>query len=545
MSVVTVTILSQDEQMDPAYEILSLDIIKEINRIPQAQLMLVDGDAAQRNFSISDTAFFEPGKEIEIKLRYEGTPDETVFKGPVVRHGVQAGESGSVLTVEMKDAAVKLTHTRKSIVFREQTDHEIIDRIIQDAGLEKGSIEATEPKHPEIVQYYATDWDFILSRADIQGLIVIADDGNISLQKIAVNGQPKLTFEWGISEIYNFEIEVDASHQYSALEGIAWDLKKLQRTQARQAEAFELSQGNLDGGQIAQTIGFDTYRLTHPVPLDTKELQAWVDARMARSRMSMIRGRIAVAGFADIKPLDVIEVKGIGERFNGKTFVTGIRQKVNDSGWQTDIQFGLSPDWFCRQENIEDVPAAGLLPGVSGLQLGIVDAFEKDPEKEYRVKVILPAIDEENGAVWARLLSPDAGKDHGYFFRPETGDEVVVGFFNNDPRQPVILGAMYGSKNTPPEEVSQLTEKNIKKAIVTKKGTKIGFVDEEKASVFIETPESNKIVFDDDAQMIQVTDQHGNSITMDKNGIEIKSAKDVKIDASGNVQIKGQKVDVK
>jgi len=540
-----VTILSQDEQMDPAYEILSLDIIKEINRIPQAQLMLVDGDAAQRNFSISDTAFFEPGKEIEIKLRYEGTPDETVFKGPVVRHGVQAGESGSVLTVEMKDAAVKLTHTRKSIVFREQTDHEIIDRIIQDAGLEKGSIEATEPKHPEIVQYYATDWDFILSRADIQGLIVIADDGNISLQKIAVNGQPKLTFEWGISEIYNFEIEVDASHQYSALEGIAWDLKKLQRTQARQAEAFELSQGNLDGGQIAQTIGFDTYRLTHPVPLDTKELQAWVDARMARSRMSMIRGRIAVAGFADIKPLDVIEVKGIGERFNGKTFVTGIRQKVNDSGWQTDIQFGLSPDWFCRQENIEDVPAAGLLPGVSGLQLGIVDAFEKDPEKEYRVKVILPAIDEENGAVWARLLSPDAGKDHGYFFRPETGDEVVVGFFNNDPRQPVILGAMYGSKNTPPEEVSQLTEKNIKKAIVTKKGTKIGFVDEEKASVFIETPESNKIVFDDDAQMIQVTDQHGNSITMDKNGIEIKSAKDVKIDASGNVQIKGQKVDVK
>jgi Rhs element Vgr protein len=374
---------------------------------------------------------------------------------------------------------------------------------------------------------------------------MITDDGKISLQKIAVNGESKLTFDWGITEIYNFEIEVDASHQYSGLEGIAWDLKKQERTQASQAEAFELSQGNLDGGQIAETIGFETYKLSHPVPLDTKELQVWADARMARSRMSMIRGRVAVPGFADIKPLDVIEVKGIGERFNGKTFVTGIRHQVNESDWQTDIQFGLSPDWFCRQENIEDAPAAGLLPGVSGLQLGIVDVFEKDPEKEYRVKVILPAIDEENGAVWARLLSPDAGKDRGYFFRPEPGDEVVVGFFNNDPRQPVILGAMYGSKNTPPEEVSELTEENIKKAIVTKKGTKIGFVDNEKASVFIETPESNKIVFDDDTEMIQVTDQHGNSITMDKNGIEINSEKDVKINASGNVEIKGEKVDVK
>ena len=80
---------------------------------------------------------------------------------------------------------------------------------------------------------------------------------------------------------------------------------------------------------------------------------------------------------------------------------------------------------------------------------------------------------------------------------------------------------------------------------MTKKGTKIVFVDEEKASVSIETPESNKIVFSDDAQMVQLADQHGNSITMDKNGIEVKSAKDLKINASGNVEIKGQKVDIK
>ena len=39
--------------------------------------------------------------------------------------------------------------------------------------------------------------------------------------------------------------------------------------------------------------------------------------------------------------------------------------------------------------------------------------------------------------------------------------------------------------------------------------------------------------------------KHGNLITMDANGIEIKSAGDVKIDAGGNVEIIGQKVDVK
>ena len=31
--------------------------------------------SAKRDFPISNTATFEPGKEIEIKLRYEGEPE--------------------------------------------------------------------------------------------------------------------------------------------------------------------------------------------------------------------------------------------------------------------------------------------------------------------------------------------------------------------------------------------------------------------------------------------------------------------------------------
>ena len=239
-----------------------------------------------------------------------------------------------------------------------------------------------------------------------------------------------------------------------------------------------------------------------------------------------------------------MEVAGIGTRFNGTTLVTGIRHRIDAQGWQTDVQFGLSAERFAARPDIVDLPAAGLLPAVHGLQIGIVDAFAEDPDKQFRVKVILPGIDAENGAIWARLASPDAGKDRGYFFRPEPGDEVVVGFFNDDPRQAVILGAMYSAKNTPPKDVAQLTADNIDKAIVTKKGTTIKF-DDQKAAVSIVTPEANTIVLDDDAQTIQITDQHGNAITMDQDGITIKSAKDVKIDASGNVEITGQKVDVK
>jgi Rhs element Vgr protein len=546
MPAVTPTILSEGQPMDPAYALISIDIRRECNRIPQAELRVLDGNAATRELPVSDSGFFDPGAQIEIKMRYEGEEDTTVFKGLVVRHGLEINGRGSVLVIVVKDAAVKLTGSRKSAFFEKKTDDAIIKELITDAGLETGDIAATKPKHVGMVQYYCTAWDFILSRADAQGMLVVAHDGKISLVKLEVTGEAKHTFEYGISEILDLEIDADAGAQYEGVESVAWDPKEQKRTDASKAASVTLSPGDLDGEKLGGAVGKGTATLSHPVPVTPDELQAWADGTLARSRMALCRGRIAVPGFADIKPLDVMELAGLGKHFNGKALVTGLRHRVDGSGWRTDVQFGLPAEGFSRSEGIVDAPAAGLLPGVTGLQIGVVSAFEADPDGELRVKVALPGVDPEKALVWARLASPDAGKDRGYFFRPEPEDEVVVGFLDNDPRYPIILGALYGSKNTPAAAMGEPTDKNAKKGIVTRKGTTIGFVDGDKPSVFIETANKNKLLLDDDGEQISLEDQHGNSITMTKDGIVLKSAKDFKIDAaSGNVEIKGSKVDVK
>ncbi|PON10329.1 Rhs element Vgr protein, partial [Candidatus Entotheonella serta] len=75
---------------------MAIDILKEVNRIPRARLTYLDGDVAQGTFPISDTSQFEPGKEIEIKLRYEGESDRerTVFKGLITQHRVEMDARG-------------------------------------------------------------------------------------------------------------------------------------------------------------------------------------------------------------------------------------------------------------------------------------------------------------------------------------------------------------------------------------------------------------------------------------------------------------------
>jgi Rhs element Vgr protein len=547
MGVVTSTILSADKQIDPAYDIVSIDIIKEANRIPRAQLVLIDGDTIQQTFAISDTDSFKPGQPIEIKLRYESEPtrEVSVFKGLVVGQRVEASPRGTLLTVELKDVAVKLTFARKSAVYLDQSDDKIISQIIKQSGLTQGTIAATKAVHTELVQYYCTDWDFVLARAEANGLLVVVDNGAMSTAEPAITGSAKHTFTYGLDEIFDFDIEADAMHQYGDVESIAWDGKNQKPTSTTRAAQFKLAQGNLDARKIAGELGASTTAVRSLVPLDPKELQSWADGTLMRSRLSMLRGRIGIPGSGQVQLMDVIELASIGNRFNGKTLVTGVRHRIDCGDWRTDVQFGLAAERFVERPDIADIPAAGLLPAIHGLQIGIVDQFEEDPNKEFRVRVIVPAIDAQKGAIWARLALPDAGKERGTFFYPEPGDEVVLGFLNDDPRQAVILGALYGSKNTPPPDVKPLTNKNENRAIVSKAGSIIGFVDTDKASVFIQTPAKNKLLLDDTDEGIFLSDQHGNTITMNKDGIAITSAKDLKIEASGNVEIKGKKVDVK
>ena len=538
MSVVTATILSEGAKLDKPYEVLSIETDKRVNRVPRAVIELRDGDVGKGEFALSDAGTFEPGKQLEIKLRYEGEADETVFKGVVISHGIRASSDGATLAVELKDKAVKLTQVRRSAVFRDQTDSDVIKKLLQDGGVDVGTVDATRPQHAQLVQYYATDWDFILSRADIQGLIVSADDGTVSARKMEVAGRGKHTFRYGMDEVYAIDIKIDGQSQLSAVESVAWDIADQALTSAEQGQETSLAQGNLDGGQIADAIGFDTYTLSQIAPLDSDELEQWASARLARSRLAMIRGAITVRGQADIKPLDIIDLDRVGQRFNGSALVTGVRHSYDRHSWKTVLTVGLDPTWFSHEDGIQESPAAGLLPGVTGLQVGIVDEFEDDPDEELRVKVIVPAIHADEGAVWARLATPDAGDKRGYYFRPEKDDEVVVGFFNDDPRQAVILGAMFSSKNKRPEWVEDPDKKNLYKAIVTKQGTILGFSDDDKPSVFIETPDENKILLSDDDKSIEITDQHGNSIKLTGDGVFIESVKDMKISVDGELEIK-------
>ncbi len=59
----------------------------------------------------------------------------------------------------------------------------------------------------------------------------------------------------------------------------------------------------------------------------------------------------------------------------------------------------------------------------------------------------------EKSSCWVRVSSPWAGKSFGFIQVPRIGQEVVVGFLEGDPDQPLITGRVYNAEQMPPWEL--------------------------------------------------------------------------------------------
>ena len=537
----TVTVSGQD--VTAKYGIISFVVSRHANKIAVAKVMLHDGSSADQDFELSSGSLFKPGTKVTIKAGY-AQKEKEIFEGIIVKHGIKAPLHGnSVISIELRHEAVKLTVIRKNKYFTKTTESGIMKEVL--GGL-AGKIQTQNAEaEKEAVQYYSTDWDFVLSRAEANGLLAVCTDkGKVDLidPLLPAAGVP-LNLVYG-DNIVDFEAEVDARDQYGAVEAKAWSPAKQDLIKGK-GSANVTTPGNFTGSELSGALELSNYELQHPGNLEESELRAWASNILMRSRLSLVRGRVRIYGTNAVKPGNQVKLGGVGERFNGLAFVSGVVHGYDVNGtWTTDIFFGLDKEPFCQKyENITDRAAAGLLPGVSGLHVGVVTKIAEDPGNEFRIKVRIPVISTSEEGVWARMGYFDAGPDRGMLFRPEVNDEVVLGFINDDPRDPVILGMLYSSKtNKVPADLKATDTKNNIKGWVTKSKIKVLF-DDEKKIVTIETPGKNSIVIDDDKKSITLKDQNKNKLVLDDKGITLESGKDIILKAAqGDVKIDGMNI---
>jgi phage protein D len=321
------------------------------------------------------------------------------------------------LIIECKHKAIKAAITRRSNCWHDETDDTVIQEALKASGLAASDmdIESSTVSHPEMVQYNCTDWDFAVSRAEVAGKIVLTNDDKVVIKAPELSATASLSLLYGAT-IIELDAEMNSQLEYKAVKTKTWDIAAQSFTEQNAAEPGVPDLGNMDGATLADANGQEEFILQHAGALATDEIKMWADAQLLKSRLAKIRGRAKFEGIATINPGDMLELNGLGDRFTGTAFVSGVRQDYNLSeGWKTQAQFGHTADWFYKEPDVIAPKAGGLLPGAIGLHTGIVSDND-DKQGEYRVKVKIPFISESDDGVWARIAQADAGNGRGLFF---------------------------------------------------------------------------------------------------------------------------------
>jgi Rhs element Vgr protein len=534
------------QSLDPSIGVVSISIYKEINKIPFARLVILDGDPASADFPISGLATLVPGQKIQVELGYNSN-NAIVFQGLIVGHGISVDRKGSSLHLDCRDEAVKMTMVPNSKHYNNITDSDLASQLLAGYGL-AGDVSDTTVTNENLVQCSMTDWDFMISRMDRMGMITTVDQGTVTIAAPDPSGSPVLDLEYG-TNILECSVQMDARTQVDSVQLSNWDppTQSVIST-GSQYTPPATEEGNISAGDLAAALGIALLDMRSSAAFAPDEAQAVADARQMKNVLSKIQGRVRFQGFGGIVPGDMVTLGGLGDRFNGSAFVSGVRHEYANGNWTTEATLGMSLEWFADRVHARGLSgggntpvgsthpnsATGLFSTLQGLQVGMVSSIV-DPDNEFKVQVRMPAVNADDDGIWARVATLDAGDKRGTFFRPEHNDEVIVGFINNDPSQPVILGMMHSSAL--PATISP-SQDNDQKGLTTRSGLSVLF-DDGQDSIVISTPGGRQFTLNDDSGAVQLTDGQGNTLRFDSGGVTVQSAGDLTLQAKGNVSIGG------
>jgi uncharacterized protein involved in type VI secretion and phage assembly len=113
-----------------------------------------------------------------------------------------------------------------------------------------------------------------------------------------------------------------------------------------------------------------------------------------------------------------------------------------------------------------------------------------------RIKAKVPSVLADQATGWCEPCVPYAGNGVGLAFLPEVGSGVWIEFEGGDVSYPIWAGCYWRDGEVPSDAAPAV------KAIVTKSG--------------------HRILLDDDAQTITISDPNNNTITLDSSGITLE-----------------------
>ncbi|MFE1443623.1 phage baseplate assembly protein V [Streptomyces sp. NPDC058739] len=475
-----------------------------------------------------DSALLDPGKTVEIHLGY-GNDLKPAFLGEIAAVEPSFPQSGApTVQVSGYDKSYRMRHGEQ-----EPTEYTFMNdsMVAAQIAVENGLIPVVDPTpglKEKIIQV-GGDMAFLKERAQRYHFDVYVEWDRLHFQFPRPQTAAHV-LEWGRNlSSFSPRISAQGAAGLQAVRGYNQEL-------AQTIHGLALA-ADLDPEQLAERLGSSAADLvltltrkgirrhTLENPLDANIL---AESLLTELFEGMYEGTGSCIGIPELTAGTFIEMRGVGKRFSGTYRLRKVTHRIDDGGYTTDFsisQRGHSSLLGLLRKQIAHQPPPDRVEPFYGVVLAVVEdnheVMAVPPKIPIgRVKVSFPGLSDRFTSGWAPCARPMAGKDMGFYWLPEVGDQVLVAFEHGDLGKPYVIGGLWNADQTPPETNTDGT--NSKRVIKSRSG--------------------HTITFDDDktgGELVIKDGGRGSTITLHATdgSLSISAAGDLTLDAGGSITL--------
>ena len=508
---------------------------------------------------------------VKVNIATSSSPT-TLIEAEITALELEFDTGGTFTVIRGYDPAHRLFRDRRTVSFVQMTASDIATQVARKAGLKVGKVDSTSTVFPFVSQAGQTDWEILTQLARDAGMDLTVRNGSFSFGAPATAGSPAV-LKFG-EELVRFRSVLTSAQQVGEVEVRGWNVaEKTALVGTAPAKTSTVDLPTVKPTDMASAFGNPRYVSTD-VPYRTQNEVDQAAKALAEEKASAFAEFEGVArGNPDLRAGRKVSLEGLGAPFEGTYTITSAKHRFDPTtGYTTSITV----------TGKQDRSLLGLASGGSrsrqtpaGVVIGQVTDVH-DPDKMGRVKIKYPWLSADYVSGWARVVCQGAGKDRGWIALPEVGDEVLVGFEQQDFDRPVVFGGLYNGIDTMPTGPNDLIDGGSgainRRSLVSRKGHRIDLLDQdgskegvriatqdEKFLIFLDKTNTTITVHADGKVLIEgsqgiTLDAKTSDLTMKAGSIKMNATQGVQVDggsgsvavkSNGSVSVEGMSVSVK
>ncbi|MEW6366065.1 MAG: phage baseplate assembly protein V [Acidobacteriota bacterium] len=442
------------------------------------------------------------GQDLQVLTRDQDDAERTVFDGFVLDVELEYEIFGSYTArITGVTRSYLMDLTPRQAYYLDKNMEDVANTMVGRASLQL-NIAYTEQPPRDYVQWGETDFEFLKRLADDHDCWIRPTAEGLDIYNAFQQESTKVQWrgESGDKGLLSFKVSGRLSQpSFNGAHYHPPSMESRTFTGVSEEASFYSSVSPMVDAvkQASQEKMLSGYVPSRSRATDLDNYEQILKGESVRSIGSKILG-FGVSKNSELLPGNELEIEGVLDA-HGTYGIVKVTHRWTAAGYSNE--FVCTP-WQTYKNS--EPPPQKMFFGLTPARV----AANNDPDGRGRIKVQY-FWQEDGQSEWARMMTPHAGADRGFYFMPEVGDEVLVAFQEGDPERPVVLGCLWNGVDRAPTEEFWGDEhgNDDVKRIVTKSGHRIQLVDKEgKESIVIATPNYLKI------SLIENTDETGRSM---------------------------------